>query len=92
MVAEYLLHLADKANTPLDVMQLVKMVYISHGWMLGFYQTPLFNDRIEAWTYGPVVVSVQDRYKKFEGRKILSKGECNVPLNENEKRVDQRSA
>lgn len=46
---------ADPAVTP---MQLIKMVYIAHGYMLGKHGTPLLEESVEAWRYGPVVRSV----------------------------------
>ena len=48
-------------------MHLIKLVYISHGWMLGIHDRPLINEPVEAWTYGPVVPSVYHRYKAFGG-------------------------
>lgn len=54
----------DRDTTP---MHLIKLVYISHGWMLGIHDRPLINEPVEAWTYGPVVPSVYHRYKAFGG-------------------------
>jgi uncharacterized phage-associated protein len=65
VVAEYILRLAQQRNNPLTPMQVLKLVYISHGWQLGLYGRPLINESIEAWPYGPVVPSVYHRYKKF---------------------------
>lgn len=51
-------------------MQVLKLVYISHGWQLGLYGRPLVNESIEAWQYGPVIPSVYHRYKRFGSRFI----------------------
>ena len=36
-------------------MQVLKLVYYCHAWMLGLYGRPLIRQPIEAWRYGPVV-------------------------------------
>lgn len=64
-VAEYVLWLAK--DNPITPMQLLKLVYLSHGWMLGLYSRPLIQDAVQAWEYGPVVPSVYHRYKKYGG-------------------------
>ena len=64
-VAEYILKLSQEHNNPLTPMQLLKLVYISHGWQLGLYGRPLVDEPVEAWQYGPVVPSVYHRYKRF---------------------------
>ena len=46
-------------------MQLVKLVYFSHAWMLVRYDRPLFVDSIEAWRYGPMVSVLYQRYKQY---------------------------
>lgn len=51
-----------RAFTPL---QLIKLVYIAHGWMLGIHGRPLIRDRIEAWKYGPVIPSLYHDLKKY---------------------------
>jgi uncharacterized phage-associated protein len=70
LVAEYILRLAQGQNNPLTPMQVLKLVYISHGWQLGLYGRPLVDEPIEAWPYGPVIPSVYHRYKKFGSRFI----------------------
>lgn len=57
----------DRETTP---MQILKLVYISHGWMLGNYGKKLMNEPAEAWQYGPVVPSIYDRFKVFRGDPI----------------------
>lgn len=69
-VAEYILKLAQDKENPLTPMQVLKLVYISHGWHLGLCGRPLVNESIEAWQYGPVIPSVYHRYKRFGSRFI----------------------
>ena len=63
-VANEFLKLANQQGQTLTPMKLVKLVYIAHGWHLGFYSKPLLNEEVEAWKYGPVVPQV---YKEFRG-------------------------
>lgn len=51
---EFISRAVNKGNT-LTPMQLLKLVYIAHGWMLGLYGVPLTRDAIQAWKFGPVI-------------------------------------
>ena len=59
----------DVQTTP---MHIIKLVYLSHGWMLGLYDTPLLWEPVEAWQYGPVVPSVYHLYKGWGGAPITA--------------------
>lgn len=59
---------SHQANRKLTIMQLVKLVYIAHGWTLGWTGEPLIRDKIEAWRFGPVVPLV---YKTFRPQGII---------------------
>ena len=56
-VAEQILWLRGREieTTPMHVL---KLVYLCHGWCLGFTGEALINEPVEAWTYGPVVPTV----------------------------------
>jgi len=52
-------------------LKLQKLVYISHGWHLGIYDTPLVEDELtEAWRHGPVFPSLYYSCKKFGSKPI----------------------
>ena len=59
-VAQYIIReCASKGyNDSLTPMQVLKLVYLAHGWVLGVLGRPLINEQVEAWTYGPVVPSL----------------------------------
>ena len=53
-------------------MKLQKMLYYQQGFHLALFDTPLFNDDIEAWMYGPVVPAVYEKYKAYGREGIKS--------------------
>lgn len=70
-VAQYILdrcrEYKDDAVTP---MQLIKLVYIAHGYMLGKHGEPLLDEPVEAWQYGPVVRSVYDAVRDYRSSPV----------------------
>ncbi len=54
-VADSILKIAKSKGKNLTPMQLVKLVYIAHGWSLVLNNRDLFKNKIEAWRYGPVI-------------------------------------
>jgi uncharacterized phage-associated protein len=71
-VARYLIHLAHSGEEPdpLTPLRLQKLMYYVQGWCLGAIGRPLFAERIEAWTLGPVVRDVYHRFKSYERQGI----------------------
>jgi len=69
-VANRFLELAENGCTTLTPMQVLKLVYLAHGWMLGLYHRPLIKQRIEAWKYGPVIPSLYDAMRHFRGNPV----------------------
>ena len=69
-VANRFLDLADRKHDAITPMQLLKLVYIAHGWMLGLNGRPLINDDVEAWQYGPVIPRLYNRVRKFRSMPV----------------------
>jgi uncharacterized phage-associated protein len=86
-VANKLLELAKADGVALTPMQLMKLVYLCHGWMLGLYGRPLITDRIEAWTYGPVIPELYRLIKKYKSQPITEPLDCD-PAKFDEKELD----
>jgi len=55
-------------------LKLQKLVYYAQGFFLAIFDRPLFEDKIEAWTHGPVVPALYHKYKNY--------GRCAIPLDE----------
>lgn len=62
-------------------MKLQKMLYYQQGFHLAYFNTPLFEENIEAWMYGPVVPCVYE-YFKGKGSMGLEPFADEISLNE----------
>lgn len=71
-VSLYFLFLAESQDKGevISNLKMQKMLYYAQGHYLATTNEALFNDKIEAWTYGPVVKSVYDRFKKYRNLSI----------------------
>lgn len=58
-----------KKYTP---MQLIKLTYIAHGWMLGLFDRSLFDDKVEAWKFGPVIPELYHSIKAYRNNPITA--------------------
>lgn len=67
LVANRLLELAQDDCRELTPMQVLKLVYIAHGWNLALYGRPLIDQPVEAWQYGPVIRDLYNAMKGFGG-------------------------
>jgi len=69
-VADALLKIAKTKGKALTPQHLNKLTYLAQGWSLALRDKPLFNNRIEAWAYGPII---PDLYH-------VTKGTGNAPI------------
>lgn len=69
-VANEFIRLGRQEGKRFTPMQLLKLVYITHGWMLGFFNKPLINENIEAWKYGPVIPDLYQAVKRYGGNEV----------------------
>ena len=59
-----------KRNKKFDLLQLIKLCYLSYGWYLAYHDEPLFKEKIEAWKYGPVIPELYYALKHFGGQQL----------------------
>lgn len=72
IVANRFLELARQRGRTLTPMQLLKLVYIAHGWTLGLTAEPLIDQRVEAWQYGPVIRELYNSTRQYGGGAITA--------------------
>lgn len=72
-VANAVLEEADRQGKCLTIMQLLKLVYIAHGWSLALLNAPLVNEEPEAWQHGPVFPSIYRAFRRFGSAPITER-------------------
>ena len=70
-IADQMLRIAKSKGQRLTPLQLMKLVYIAHGWSFPIRGADLFENRIEAWKYGPVIPDLYHATKRF-GREPIA--------------------
>lgn len=71
-VANRFLALADAKGDALTPMQLLKLVYMAHGWMLGLVGRPLIKEEVEAWQYGPVIPELYNAVRRYKSQPVAA--------------------
>ena len=72
-IANAALDEATAQGKQLTIMQLLKLVYIAHGWSLALLSAPLVSEEPEAWQHGPVFPAVYRAFRKFGSGAITAK-------------------
>lgn len=70
VVANRLLNVAAANGEGLTPMQVLKLVYIAHGWSLALYGRPLIDQEVEAWQYGPVIPDLYRAMRNFRNERV----------------------
>ena len=85
-IAKYIVNKCTQDLKPISNLQLQKILYYIQKAFLVEFGSPAFNDRIEAWQFGPVVPVVYSRYCGFGAAPILIKY-TNVTIERNDVQV-----
>lgn len=70
-VANQFLTFGEREGVPIDQMKLQKLLYYAHAWYLALNDTPLFDEDVEAWPWGPVVREVYSQTRDY-GRQPIN--------------------
>ncbi len=55
---------------PITQIRIQRLLYLSQGIHLARFNTPLFGEAIECWSYGPVIPEVQKHFVKWGNKPI----------------------
>lgn len=64
-IANALIHRGATRSQPRTPLQVVKLTYLCHGWMLGLYHRPMSIQPVLAWRHGPVIPDVYHMVKRY---------------------------
>ena len=67
LVANEFIQLGATEGRYFTPLELLKLVYIAHGYHLGFNGQPLVLEEVEAWQYGPVISDLYRAMKRYGG-------------------------
>ena len=80
-IANYFLLKADQEEQEfLSNLKLQKLIYYAQGLHLIIHGEPLFNDKIVAWQYGPVVPDLYHQFKNYGSQGIPADREFNPSI------------
>ena len=86
-IAKKLIKLADydtaNGGDNLTNLKLQKLLYYEQGYHLAQFDSPLFDEKIEAWMYGPVVPEVYNYYQQ-NGASVLPVEDDVIELTDDE--------
>ncbi len=69
-VANSILEIGKEMGQDITNLKLQKLVYFAQGWSLALQEHPLFEEEIQAWTYGPVIPELYRVAKVYENKPI----------------------
>ena len=69
-IANHFIETAKENGTSLTHLQVQKLVYYSHAWMLAFFDEPMIHNDVEVWRYGPVIPEVYHCLSHNRGQPI----------------------
>ncbi len=65
----------EQKGHKIDNLKLNKIVYIALGFSLALLEEDLFEENVEAWTYGPVIPSLYHEFKD-NAREVIDRLSC----------------
>ena len=85
-------YIIEKSRYTKTHLQVQKLVYISHGFMLAIHDRSLFYDDVEAWSHGPTIPSIYGAFERWGsgviGNTTTSPSPCTPPPSPPPKQFD----
>lgn len=72
---------------PVTPMKLQKLIYLAHGLHLARHEEPLIKEKVQAWSYGPVIPDVYARFKRYGNNPITTP----IPTGEWDEELDRQA-
>lgn len=72
-ISNYFIDKANENNLKIDLLKVTKLAYFAYGITLSLLNKKLFDEKIQAWDYGPVVPSIYHTFKEYGREDIKSK-------------------
>lgn len=64
MIAGWFVNATDRdSGEVMTHLKVQKLIYYAQAWRLANFDSPLFEEDMQAWTHGPVTPSVYEKYK-----------------------------
>lgn len=89
-LAKYLVKLNSKNEEYGEVLtnlKLQKLLYYIQGFHLAYFDEPIFDDKITAWKYGPVIVPLYEELKHFGNGPVHFDDFDKINLNKKQKKL-----
>lgn len=87
-IANRMLEIAQNDGNRLNQIQLIKLVYFGHAWMLALYGQPLILQPVEAWEYGPQIPAVWHTFRRHGSKTVTEPAPGDEPrLSEDEAHI-----
>ncbi|MDR1164651.1 MAG: DUF4065 domain-containing protein [Deltaproteobacteria bacterium] len=71
-VTNWFIDMNREPRVDLTRLKVQKLLYFAQGWHLAYFDSPLFEDNIHAWRFGPVVETIYQALK-FRGKEEIIK-------------------
>lgn len=78
LIARYIISRESECSRSVSNLRLQKLLYFVQAYFFLSFDAPCFNNRIEAWDFGPVVPVVYHKYKRFGSMIIQENEKCPV--------------
>ena len=87
VIANYIIEYEHSQNRSISNLKLQKLLYFVQANFFRILGIPCFSDRIEAWSFGPVVVNVYHAYKYYGGLDITKLKDVIVDISQEHKKI-----